>query len=39
MRKKLVYVFTTFAVMCLLLWLCTVSLVGSTSAPAIYGNF
>lgn len=37
--KKLVYVFVTFAVMCVLLWLCTVSLVGSTSAPAIYGNF
>ena len=36
---RIVYLVVTFGVMCLLLWLCTVSLVGSTSAPSIYGNF
>lgn len=36
---RIVYLVVTFGVMCLLLWLCTVSLVGSTSAPSIYGGF
>ncbi|MBQ9148162.1 MAG: MBOAT family protein [Oscillospiraceae bacterium] len=36
---KAVYVISVFGFMCLLLWLCTVSLVGNTSAPSIYGNF
>ena len=27
------------SVIALLLWLCTVSLVGNTSAPSIYGGF
>ena len=36
---RIVHMAVSFAVMCLLLWLCTVSLVGSTSAPSIYGNF
>ena len=36
---RIVYLTVTFGIMCLLLWLCTVSLVGSTSAPSIYGNF
>ncbi len=36
---RAVYIAAAFGVMCLLLWLCTVSLVGSTSAPSIYGNF
>lgn len=36
---KVVYVALCFLWMCLLLWLCTVSLVGSTSAPSIYGGF
>ena len=36
---RIVHLVVTVAVMCLLLWLCTVSLVGSTSAPSIYGNF
>ena len=36
---KVVYVVSCFAFMCLLLWLCTVSLVGSTSAPSLYSNF
>lgn len=37
--KKAVYLGTVFCFMLLLLWLCTVSLVGSTSAPSIYANF
>lgn len=37
--KKIVYTAVCFALMVVLLWICTVSLVGSTSAPAIYGNF
>lgn len=36
---KLIYTVSCFAWMCLLLWLCTVSLVGSTSAPSLYSNF
>ena len=36
---KVVYVASCFIFMCLLLWLCTVSLVGSTSAPSLYSNF
>ena len=36
---RIVYLVVTFGIMCLLLWLCTVSLVGTTSAPSIYGNF
>ncbi len=36
---RVVHLVISVAVMCLLLWLCTVSLVGSTSAPSIYGNF
>ena len=36
---RIVYLVVVFGLMCLLLWLCTVSLVGSTSAPSIYGDF
>ena len=36
---KLCYLLSAFGLMMLLLWLCTVSLVGNTSAPSIYGNF
>ena len=36
---RITYLVVTMGIMCLLLWLCTVSLVGSTSAPSIYGNF
>lgn len=36
---RVAYLAVTFMVICLLLWLCTVSLVGSTSAPSIYANF
>ena len=36
---KVAYLCSVFMLMLLLLWLCTVSLVGSTSAPSIYGNF
>ncbi len=36
---RIVHLAISVIVMCLLLWLCTVSLVGSTSAPSIYGNF
>ncbi len=33
------YLVVTFVTIVLLLWLCTVSLVGSTSAPSLYANF
>ncbi len=36
---RVAYLIVTFGVICLLLWLCTVSLVGSTSAPSIYADF
>ncbi|MBO4937515.1 MAG: MBOAT family protein [Oscillospiraceae bacterium] len=36
---KIVYVASCFMFMCLLLWLCTISLVGNTSAPSLYSNF
>ena len=36
---KAAYVISVFFLMVVLLWLCTVSLVGGTSAPSIYGNF
>ena len=36
---RIVHMVISMIVMCVLLWLCTVSLVGSTSAPSIYGNF
>lgn len=37
--KKVVYLGGIFLLMVLLLWLCTVSMVGSTSAPSIYASF
>ena len=36
---KAVYVISVFLFVLLLLWLCTVSLLGSTSAPSIYASF
>ena len=36
---KVAYLVSAFLLMLLLLLLCTVSMVGSTSAPSIYGNF
>ena len=36
---KGLYLASAVLVMAVLLWLCTVSLVGNTSAPAIYGGF
>lgn len=36
---KVLYVTACFLLVCCLLWLCTVSMVGSTSAPSIYGAF
>ena len=36
---KAAYLASSFAAALLLLWLCTISLVGNTSAPSIYGNF
>lgn len=36
---KVAYVLSCFVYLCLLLWLCTVSLVGNTSAPSLYANF
>ena len=36
---KIAYVVVGFVFMCLLLWMCTVSLVGNTSAPSMYADF
>ena len=36
---KAVYVVSQFVFVALLLWLCTVSLLGTTSSPSIYANF
>ena len=36
---KIPHLVSGIAVIALLLWLCTVSLVGNTSAPSIYGGF
>ena len=37
--RKVLYLTSHFLVLAVLLWLCTVSLVGNTSAPSIYGGF
>ena len=37
--RKTLYLATHFLGIAVLLWLCTVSLVGNTSAPSIYGGF
>lgn len=37
--QKMAYLLSVTVFVCLLLWLCTVSLVGATSAPSIYANF
>ncbi len=37
--KPMIYALGSFAIMVLLLWLCTVSMVGTTSAPSIYASF
>ena len=36
---KIVYVAVSVGFICLMLWLCVVSLVGTTSAPSIYADF
>ncbi|HIT34732.1 MAG TPA: MBOAT family protein [Candidatus Faecousia intestinigallinarum] len=36
---RVVYLLSVFGFICLLLWLCTVSLVGASSAPSIYAGF
>ena len=38
-RLKSLYLESHLLVAVVLLWLCTVSLVGNTSAPSIYGGF
>ena len=37
--KKGIYLASVFLFLILLLWLCTVSLVGSTSSPSMYAQF
>ena len=37
--KKIVYVAVCFGFICLLLWLCVVSMIGTTSTPSIYADF
>ena len=36
---KITYVAVSFAVICLLLWVCVVSMVGTTSTPSLYADF
>lgn len=36
---RVAYLIVSFAFLVVLLWLCTVSLVGASSAPSIYANF
>ena len=36
---RVAHLFVSLAVICLLLWLCTISLANSPSLPSIYGNF
>ena len=37
--RKIVYVAVCFGFICLLLWLCVVSMVGTTSTPSLYADF
>ena len=37
--RKIVYVSVCFGFICLLLWLCVVSMVGTTSTPSLYADF
>ena len=36
---KLAYVIVRFGVICLLVWLCVISMIGTTSTPSIYADF
>jgi len=36
---KIAYVAVRFAFICLLVWLCVVSMIGTTSTPSIYADF
>ena len=36
---KIVYVAVSFAFICLLVWLCVISMIGTTSTPSIYADF
>ena len=36
---KIVYVAVSFGFICLLVWLCVISMVGTTSTPSIYADF
>ena len=36
---KILYVAVCFAFICLLFWLCVVSMVGTTSTPSLYADF
>ena len=36
---KLAYVLLRFAFICLLVWLCVISMIGTTSTPSIYADF
>ena len=37
--RKIVYVAVCFGFICLLVWLCVVSMIGTTSTPSIYADF
>ena len=37
--RKILYVSVSFVFVCLLLWLCVVSMVGTTSTPSLYADF
>ena len=36
---KILYVTVTFLLICLLVWLCVISMIGTTSTPSIYADF
>ena len=37
--RKITYVAVSFCFICLLVWLCVVSMIGTTSTPSIYADF
>ena len=37
--RKIIYVAVRFAFICLLVWLCVISMIGTTSTPSIYADF
>ena len=36
---KIIYVVVSFGFICLLVWLCVISMIGTTSTPSLYADF